>query len=142
MSALGTEDNGYLHRFFAFLNYSKDAFETSSVQVHIPETIVLNMGIIVAWFFTSKKDGSVRRKKRANMTKENVAAMLLVNLKKNVKTLGLSNAVVPAATVTYNATDSEGLKIQNVRYLMENEVDDFLRNTPVKNCLVDRKSVV
>jgi hypothetical protein len=138
MSALGTEDNGYLHRFFAFLNYSKDAFETSSVQVHIPETIVLNMGIIVAWFFTSKKDGSVRRKKRANMTKENVAAMLLVNLKKNVKTLGLSNAVVPAATVTYNATDSDGLKIQNVRYLMENEVDDFLRSTPVKNCLVQQ----
>jgi hypothetical protein len=138
MSALGTEENGYLHRFFAFLNCSKDAFETSSVQVQIPETIVLNMGIIVAWFFTSKKDGSVRRKKRVNMTKENVAAMLHANLKKNVKTLGSSNGVVPAATVTYNATDDEGLKIQSVSYLMENEVDDFLRNTPVKNCLVQQ----
>ena len=138
MSALGTEDNGYLHRFFALLNHSKDAFEASSVQVHIPETIVLNMGIIVAWFFTSKKDGSVRRKKRVNTTKENVAAMLNANLKKNLKALGLSNAAVPAATVTYNATDADGLKIQNVRHLMENEVDEFLRNTPIKNCLLQQ----
>ncbi len=135
---LGTEDNGYLHRFFTMLNTSKDTFETACVQVHIPDTIVLNMGIIVGWFFTSKKDGFVRRKKRTNTTKENVAAMLHTNLKKNVKTFGLSSATVPAATVTYNATDADGLKIQNVMYLMENEVEDFLRHTPVKNCLVQQ----
>jgi hypothetical protein len=135
---LGTEDNEYLHKFFIMLNSSKDTFETACIQVHIPETIVLNMGIIVGWYFTSKKDGYVRRKKRVNTTKENVASMLHANLKKNMKTLGLSGTVIPVATVTYNATDSDGLKIQNVLHLMENEVDDFLRNTPIKNCLVQQ----
>ena len=128
----GTEDNGYLHRFFTMLNSSKDTFETACVQVHIPETIVLNMGIIVGWFFTSKKDGFVRRKKRVNTTKENVVAMLHANLKKNVKALGLSVSAVPVATVTYNATDADGFKLQNVMYLMEDEVDEFMRHTPVR----------
>jgi hypothetical protein len=135
---LGIEDNGYLHRFFALLNSSKDAFETACVQVQIPETIVLNMGIIVAWFFTSKKDGCVRRKKRVNSTKEHVTAMLRSNLRKNMKTIGSSSATVPIATVTYNSTDGDGLKIQNVMYLMDGEVENFLRFTPVKNCLLQQ----
>ena len=134
----GFEDNGYLHRFFTLLNSAKHTFETSCVKVQIPETIVLNMGIIVGWFFTSRKDGTVRRKKRANTTKENVAAMLHSTFRKSEKKPGISKTEVPVATVTYNATDADGHKIQNVKYLMNSEVDDFLKNAPLKNCLLQQ----
>jgi hypothetical protein len=41
-------------------------------RVNIAHTVVLRQGILAAWFFTSLKDGSVKKKKRQNLTISNV----------------------------------------------------------------------
>ena len=55
-----------------------DLFKTTDSQgsnpytIHVPHTIVIENGLITDWYFPSVKDGSLLKKRRVNLTSQNI----------------------------------------------------------------------
>jgi hypothetical protein len=85
------------------------------VRVNIAHTVVLRRGILAAWFFTSVKDGSVKKKKRYNLTVSNVIAHFCRPRPPEL-------ADMPVAFFVAYDSKSGGDPVRKFKYIMESEL--------------------
>ena len=76
-SGLGPiEGDGVLEGLYQYL-WEKDKLERGPIGVSVPDTVVFLHRTPAAWYFTSSRDGLIKRKNRANLTLEKIEESFL-----------------------------------------------------------------
>ena len=70
------EGDGVLEGLYKYL-WEKDKLDRGPIGVSIPDTVVFLHRTPDAWYFTSGRDGLIKRKNRANLTLEKIEAAFL-----------------------------------------------------------------
>ena len=61
------DGDGIIENLYHYL-WSKDEFDRSASHVRIPDTVVYRYRQPMYWYFTSKLDGTLKRKNKSNMS--------------------------------------------------------------------------
>jgi hypothetical protein len=86
------------------------------LRVSIPHTVVLRQGILAAWFFTSLKDGSVKKKKRHNLLISNV-------INHFCRPRPPEMADMPVAFFVSYESEKIQDPVRSIKYIMANELE-------------------
>lgn len=73
------EGDGVIENLYEYL-WEKDNLDRGPMGVRVPDTVVFKLRSPVAWYFTSAKDGTIKRKRKANLTMENIEEGFLSGL--------------------------------------------------------------
>jgi hypothetical protein len=85
-------------------------------RVSIAHTVVLRQGILAAWFFTSVKDGSIKKKKRQNLIISNIIDHFC-------RARPPEMADMPVAFFVAYESDKIEDPVRNIKYIMANELE-------------------
>ena len=85
-------------------------------RVNIAHTVVLRQGILAAWFFTSIKDGSVKKKKRPNLIISNVIDHFCRHRPPEM-------ADMPVAFFVAYESEKTHDPVRSIKYIMANELE-------------------
>lgn len=61
------EGDGLIENLYHYL-WEKDGLDRGPTGVRIPDTVVFKLRSPVAWYFTSAKDSTIKRKRSINLT--------------------------------------------------------------------------
>jgi hypothetical protein len=90
-------------------------------RVNIAHTVVLRQGILAAWFFTSIKDGCVKKKKRPNLNISNVIAHFCRRRPPEMEDMPV------AFFVSYEAERIQD-PVRSIKYIMQNELQVYFKS--------------
>jgi hypothetical protein len=85
-------------------------------RVNIAHTVVLRQGILAAWFFTSIKDGTVKKKKRPNL----IVSQVLDHF---CRPRPPEMADMPVAFFVAYESDKSQDPVRSIKYIMANELE-------------------
>ena len=85
-------------------------------RVNIAHTVVLRQGSLAAWFFTSIKDGSVKKKKRPNLMISNVIDHFCRHRPPEM-------ADMPVAFFVAYESEKTHDPVRSIKYIMANELE-------------------
>ena len=72
------EGDGLIENLYHYL-WEKDGLDRGPTGVRIPDTVVFKLRSPVAWYFTSSKDSTIKRKRSVNMTMAKIEEGFLSN---------------------------------------------------------------
>ncbi|KAA0173643.1 hypothetical protein FNF27_04793 [Cafeteria roenbergensis] len=108
------EGDGVIENLYEYL-WEKDNLDRGPMGVRVPDTVVFKLRSPVAWYFTSAKDGTIKRKRKANLTMENIEEGFLS---------GLGSCGVAAYFIDTKSKSADGPLIE---YFDEEGLREFLR---------------
>lgn len=121
---------------FYFLLWKTEESERTKLKLNIPNTIIFKFGILNSWYFTSKQDGSIKKKIR----KSTIIDDLIKYFESRKK-----NSILGIAAVIYTFLSGENIEVE---YLKFEEIEDFVRQRKKKykeimfrNCVIMQEFV-
>ena len=116
---LGAKDN-LLQAFFVLL-WSKGADSGAALEgVRIPDTAILNHSRVIEYYFTSVKDGSIKKKSKANQTTAHLLEELAKKAKKNTVS-GMAATLICRDTTRSSGVRLEPMTLEETRHMLERE---------------------